>query len=136
MTPRDGEAVAEMVGRFVGVGAADRETITVWVPAVLLFEHMTTTVYVPGLTPDHAAVWLVLVPERATWRPWAKDAWPLVSREAVPQAPLIWAQAAVVTETVDPVVLTEIPGPAAAGPAVRARGSAAAATIGPERRSG
>ncbi|GAA4005123.1 hypothetical protein GCM10022232_50770 [Streptomyces plumbiresistens] len=53
----------------------------------------------------------------------------------MPQLPLTWVQALVVTETVEPVVLTEIPETAAAGVAVRASGSAAAATVRPERRS-
>ncbi|GAA2514690.1 hypothetical protein GCM10010423_02170 [Streptomyces levis] len=43
--------------------------------------------------------------------------------------------ALVVTDTVEPVVLTEMPGPAAAGTAARARGSAAAAMVRPERRT-
>lgn len=55
----------------------------------------------------------------------------------MPQLPLSWAQAVVVTDTVVPVVLTEIPGPAGAGAAARATGSTvAAARVAPERRSG
>ncbi|GHD06930.1 hypothetical protein GCM10010313_25520 [Streptomyces violarus] len=54
----------------------------------------------------------------------------------MPQLPLIWVHALVVTDTVEPVVLTEMPGPAAAGTAARARGRAAAATVRPVRRTG
>jgi hypothetical protein len=53
MTPRDGAAVA--LGRAVADGTAERETMTVWVPAVLLLEHTTMTVYVPGPMFDQAA---------------------------------------------------------------------------------
>lgn len=49
----------------------------------------------------------------------------------MPQLPLTWVQALVVTETVDPVVLTEMPETATAGVAASA---ATAAAIGPERR--
>jgi hypothetical protein len=136
MTPRDGEAVA--VAEIVGVAAP--ETMIDWVPAVLLLKaHLTMTVYVPGLTFDQAADCSEVVPDRAAWRPWLKFAWLLVSSEAVPQPPVgaVREHAVVVTETVDPEVLTEMPGAAAAGPAVRASGSAAtAATVRPERRSG
>ncbi|GHH14054.1 hypothetical protein GCM10018780_54260 [Streptomyces lanatus] len=52
----------------------------------------------------------------------------------MPQLPLTFVQVLVVTETVDPVVLTEIPDTAAAGPAATKRGSEAAATVRPERR--
>lgn len=55
------------------------------------------------------------VPDRVTWRPWAKLPWLLVSSEAVPQLPLIWVHALVVTDTVEPVVLTEMPGPHGSG---------------------
>jgi hypothetical protein len=128
MTPREGEgeAVAETLGA---------ETMTDWVPAVEPLEHTTITVYVPGLTPAHAADWSETVPERETCRPWAKFACLLLSSEAVPQLPLTLVHALVVTETVDPVVLTEIPETATAGPAARVNGSAeAAATVRPERR--
>ncbi|GHB39667.1 hypothetical protein GCM10010377_33110 [Streptomyces viridiviolaceus] len=55
----------------------------------------------------------------------------------MPQLPFSRAQAVVMTDTVDPLVLTEIPGPAETDPAAGARGSAtAAATVRPERRSG
>ncbi|GGT82240.1 hypothetical protein GCM10010256_47720 [Streptomyces coeruleorubidus] len=55
----------------------------------------------------------------------------------MPQLPLIWVHVLVVTDTVEPVVLTEMPGPAEAGTEARARGSAAAAaTVRPERRTG
>jgi hypothetical protein len=109
--------------------------MTDWVPAVEPLEHTTMTVYVPGLTPDQAADCSAAVPDRETWRPWAKFAWRLLSSEAVPQLPLTLVQALVVTETVDPVVLTEIPETAAAGPAARVKGRAeAAATVRPERR--
>ncbi|GAA4309891.1 hypothetical protein GCM10023086_29460 [Streptomyces venetus] len=134
MTPRDGEAEAVGDADLEGVGAG--ETTTDWVPAVVPSEQMTMTVYVPGETFDQAADWLVDVPERVTWRPWAKLPWLLVRSEAVPQLPLTWVQELVVTDTVEPVVLTEMPGPAAAGTAARARGSAAAATVRPERRTG
>lgn len=56
----------------------------------------------------------------------------------MPQTPVVrfWEHALVVTETVVPVVLTEIPDAAPAVPAVRARGRAAAAvTVRPERSS-
>ncbi|MGC0373303.1 phage tail tape-measure protein [Streptomyces sp. SAI-229] len=52
----------------------------------------------------------------------------------MPQWPLTWVHELVLTETVDPVVLTEIPA-AAAGPAGVSASTAAAAT-GPERSSG
>ncbi|GAA3772171.1 hypothetical protein GCM10022403_004320 [Streptomyces coacervatus] len=62
-----------------------------------------------------------------------------MSSEAVPQLPLlpVWEHALVVTETVDPLVLTEIPDAAAAGTAARASGNAAAAAaVRAERRNG
>lgn len=40
--------------------------MTVWVPAVLLFEHMTITVYVPGVMPDQAADCPEALPDSAT----------------------------------------------------------------------
>lgn len=40
--------------------------MTVWVPAVLLLEHMTITVYVPGEIPDQAADWPEALPDSAT----------------------------------------------------------------------
>jgi hypothetical protein len=128
MTPREGEAVAEMVGA---------ETTMDWVPAVVPFWHTTMTVYVPELTPDQLADCVLLVPVNGAWRPWAKFAWLLVSSEALPKLPLLPGQALVVTVTDDPLVLTEIPEPhAAADPAARVSGSAAAAaTVRPERRS-
>ncbi|BBC29911.1 hypothetical protein SGFS_012050 [Streptomyces graminofaciens] len=60
------------------------------------------------------------------------------SSEAVPKVPLaLFGHALVVTLTVEPVVLTEIPETAAADWAAAASGSAAAATtVRPERRSG
>ncbi len=86
MTPRDGEAEADAAERVDGEGAA--ETMTDWVPAVLCRPStLTMTVYVPGLTLDQAADWSVVVPDSATWRPWAKLAWLLVRSEAVPQLP-------------------------------------------------
>ncbi|GAA3244700.1 hypothetical protein GCM10020256_70680 [Streptomyces thermocoprophilus] len=119
------------------MGVAGAETITDWVPAVCWSEQITITVYVPGPTSDQAADWLTPVPDRATWRPWAKLDWLLLSSDAVPQLPLICVQALVTTDTVEPVVLTEMPEPrAAAGPAaVSASGNAAAAaTVRPVRR--
>ncbi|CAM5708199.1 hypothetical protein SCANM63S_03260 [Streptomyces canarius] len=96
-------------------------------------EQTTTTVYVPGFTPVQAADWLTDVPDRAICRPWAKFACRLVSRAAVPQLPLIRVQALVTTETVVPVVLTEMPETAADGPASAAGRAAAAARVRPER---
>ncbi|GGT39981.1 hypothetical protein GCM10010254_69810 [Streptomyces chromofuscus] len=119
------------MAEMVGVDGA--ETITDWVPAVLPFAHMTTTVYVPGVTFVQAAFCRALEPVTGTRRPWAKVAWPLLRSEAVPQLPFSWVQALVVTETVEPLVLTEIPEFAAAGPATRASGSAAAVTAAPRR---
>ncbi len=113
----------EEVGGTRGAAAA-AETMTDWVPAVEPLEQTTTTVYVPGLTPDHAADWLMVVPDRATCRPWAKLAWRLPRSEALPQLPLFSVHELVTTETVDPVVLTEIP----------AGSAAAAARVRPERR--
>jgi hypothetical protein len=131
MTPRDGEAVAEIVGVETG------ETMTDWVPAVLPLEHTTTTVYVPGLTFDQPADWRELDPVSAAWRPCEKFTWLLLRSEALPKLPLIRVHALVVTETVDPLVLTEMPGPADACPAIRVSGSAAAAAaVRPVRRSG
>src|SRR3954466_4816679 len=123
ITPRDGEGEAVADGMRAGGSAG--ETMTDWVPAVVPFEHLTITVWVPESTSDQAADCSEPVPERATWRPWEKFDWSPASRDAVPQLPLSWAHAVVVTETVEPVVLTEMPGPEAAGPA-SARGSAAA----------
>ncbi len=97
-------------------GAGRGDTTTDCVPAVLPLEHTTITVYVPALTLDQAADCPADVPDSAAWRPCEKFAWPLLSSEAVPQWPLIWVHAEVLTETVFPVVLTEIPS-AAAGPA-------------------
>ncbi|GGX54937.1 hypothetical protein GCM10010321_85230 [Streptomyces chartreusis] len=58
-----------------------------------------------------------------------------MSSEAVPQLPFTFVHELVVTETVDPVVLTEIPETAWACAAATNRGSAeAAATVRPERR--
>jgi hypothetical protein len=45
MTPREGEAVAEIVG------VEGAETTMDWVPAVDPFPQTTITVKVPGLTP-------------------------------------------------------------------------------------
>ncbi|BBC97766.1 hypothetical protein SRO_6590 [Streptomyces rochei] len=115
------------------VGEEPADTITDWLPAVLPLEQTTTTVYVPGLTLDQAADWLIVVPDRATWRPCAKFAWLLVSRAAVPQLPLIWVHALVTTETLDPVVLTEMPETAAEGAASTAGSTAAAARVGAKR---
>ncbi|GHI09857.1 hypothetical protein Scel_81780 [Streptomyces cellostaticus] len=115
-------------------GAAGAETMTDWEPAVEPLEQTTTTVYVPGLTPDQAADWLMVVPDRAACRPWAKFAWRLLSSEALPQLPLFSVHELVTTETVDPVVLTEIPEAAADGPASEAGSAAAAARVRPERR--
>lgn len=91
----------------------------------------------PGRTLDQAADCSVAVPVRETWRPWAKSDCLLFSSEAVPQLPLMLVlHALVVTETVDPVVLTEIPETAAAEPAATGRKRAeAAATVRPERRN-
>jgi hypothetical protein len=60
-----------------------------------------------------------------------------VSSEALPKLLPLLGQALVVTETVEPLVLTEIPEPTAtADEAARVSGSAAAAaTVRPERRS-
>jgi len=90
---------------------------------------------VPGLTLDQAADCSVVVPDSDTCRPWAKLDWLLLSSEAVPQLPLLLVreQALVVTDTVDPLVLTEIPW-ATAGVTARASGSAvAAAAVTPAR---
>ncbi|GHE56176.1 hypothetical protein GCM10017771_78830 [Streptomyces capitiformicae] len=59
------------------------------------------------------------------------------SSEAVPNTPLaLVGQSLVVTVTEEPVVLTEIPvGTTATDGAARAIGSAAVATVSPERRS-
>ncbi|GHD86061.1 hypothetical protein GCM10010508_12320 [Streptomyces naganishii JCM 4654] len=55
----------------------------------------------------------------------------------MPQLPSTSVQALVVTDTVLPLVLTEMPGPAAAGWAARPHASAAAtAATGAERNSG
>lgn len=85
-----------------------------------------------------AVDWLTVVPAKVAFRPSAKLPWLLVRSEPVPQTPVVrfWEHALVVTETVVPVVLTEIPDAAPAVPAVRARGRAAAAvTVRPERSS-
>ncbi|GAA1420027.1 hypothetical protein GCM10009601_17780 [Streptomyces thermospinosisporus] len=58
-----------------------------------------------------------------------------MSSEAVPQLPLIWVHAVVVTDTVDPEVLTEMPAAAAGGARERAS-AAAAAAVGPVRIRG
>jgi len=120
----DGVAVAEIVG-LVPV-----DTVMDWVPAVVPFSQTTMTVYVPELTPDHEALWL-LVPDSAAWRPWAKLVCPLDSSEALPPP----GHEVVFTWTVDPLEVTVIcVFTAAAGPAVRASGSAAeAATVRPAR---
>ncbi|GGM08191.1 hypothetical protein GCM10010129_60140 [Streptomyces fumigatiscleroticus] len=76
------------------------------------------------------------MPDSGSWRPWAKVVWPLLSREAVPHRSPIRLHAPVVTETVVPLVLTEIPEAATAAPAAGARGSAAATRVTPGRRSG
>src|SRR5919107_5015316 len=97
MTPREGDTV----GVGVRVGAA--ETMTDCLPASAPSRlQITITVCVPGLTLDHRADWLALVPDRSAWRPWAKVDWPLVSREALPKPLLLLVQALVVTDTVDP----------------------------------
>ncbi|GAB3174604.1 hypothetical protein GCM10027162_20210 [Streptomyces incanus] len=115
------------------IGGGDDDGL---VPAVVPFEHITITVWVPEPTSDQAADCPEPVPDRATWRPGEKFDWSLPSRDAVPQPPLCWAHAVVVPETVEPVVLTKTPGPEEAGP-VSARGSAtAAATVSPERGRG
>ncbi|GHD86062.1 hypothetical protein GCM10010508_12330 [Streptomyces naganishii JCM 4654] len=54
------------------VGVEEPETITDWLPAVMLLAHTTITVYVPGLMLCQAADWLTFVPVNATWRPWVK----------------------------------------------------------------
>jgi hypothetical protein len=137
MTPRVGEGLALRVGVAVAEIVGLAETITDWVPAVVPFWHITMTVYVPGLTFAQAADWRLLVPVNRAWRPWAKPDCPPASSDAWPKLPLAFmvGHALVVTVTVDPVVLTEIPVCAAAG-AARASGSAAAAArVRPERRS-
>ncbi len=87
------------------------------------------------MTFDQAADCDEALPDRATCRPWAKLVWLLLSSEAVPQLPLIWVHADVVTETVEPVVLTEMPESAAAGAASARVSAAAAAAVGPERNT-
>jgi hypothetical protein len=79
---------------------------------------------------------VVLVPDNGIWRPWEKFICPLASSEAPPKLLPLLGQELVVTETLDPLVLTEIPEPkAVADGAVRVSGSAAtAATVRPERR--
>lgn len=54
------------VAARLGEGEGAEETMTVWVPAVLLLEHMTITVYVPGEIPDQAADWPEALPDSAT----------------------------------------------------------------------
>lgn len=65
MTP-PGEADGVGVAARLGEGEGAEETMTVWVPAVLLLEHMTITVYVPGEIPDQAADWPEALPDSAT----------------------------------------------------------------------
>ncbi|GAB2970489.1 hypothetical protein GCM10023080_037580 [Streptomyces pseudoechinosporeus] len=139
MTPRVGEGEGvrvgegdrggEVVTEIVGLEPVD--TVTDWVPAVVPFAQTTMTVYVPELTPDQEALWLPALLVSGTWRPWAKLAWPLESSEASPPV----GHAVVFTWTVDPLEVTVIcVFTAAAGPAVRASGSAAvAATVRPAR---
>nr|BBJ48937.1 hypothetical protein SAVMC3_15660 [Streptomyces avermitilis] len=105
-----------------------------WVPAVEPFAQTTTTVYVPGLTLDQTPDWLMFDPVSIARRPWVKFAWPLESSEALPRLPLNGVHVVVATETLLPLVLTEIPEfQAAAAGEARVRGSAAAATARPER---